>query len=72
LNIELVDDPDIVAVTPEAGLMVIVFVALAPVIELIVIGKVSVLLLYVDKRLRVTGPEIPQVAKSDKALVILE
>ena len=71
LIIEFVDAPVIVAVTPDAGFIVIVLVLLAPVIELIVIGKVSVLLLYVDKRLRVTGPEIPQVVKSDNALVKL-
>ena len=70
--IELEEDPVIVAVTPDAGLIVTVLVALAPVIELIVIGKVSVPLLYVDKRLRVTGAEIPQVARSDNAFVKLE
>jgi hypothetical protein len=71
LMIELVEEPEIEGVAPSAGLIVIVFVALAPVIELIVIGKVSVPLLYVDRRLSVTGPDMPQVAKSDIALVKL-
>jgi hypothetical protein len=67
LIIELVEEPEIIGVAPVAGLIVIVLTELVPVIVPILRGKLSVVLVYVDKRLKVTGPEMPQVERSDNA-----
>ena len=74
LMMEVIEDPVMAAVTPVAGLMVTVLIALEPRLALITIGKLSptfwgAVVLLASNRLKTTGPATNLLFKSATAAV---